>query len=199
MRSFQRLFTRLIAPAIIGLISLFSQASAITVGTVGSVDNYLGSCAGPSGDANEIACIESFAGPGTVTAIQKFSASPGGGELLMTLEAVTLNDLTPVSDTFALALPSDWQGGYFLLKTGNLTPGPGGPTILSYVFENLSSAAYAVFNLNDADFPFDIGQTGKISHITAIQVSAVPLPAAAWMFLTALGGIFGLKRIRKTV
>lgn len=197
MSLFGHQLARLFAASIIGILTLSSQASAITVATVGSVDNFRVSCLGtPASDANEIACIEGLpeVGVGTITAIKKFSASPSDGELLMTLEAVD-----GLANTYAMALPANWQGGYFLLKTGNLQPGQGGPTILSYVFENLSSAAYAVFNLNDTDFPVAIGETGKISHITAIQVSAVPLPAAAWMFLAALGGIFGLKRIRKTV
>lgn len=189
-------FFRLFAVIIIGFMTSTSNVWAIPVSTVGSVDNYIGFCNGiPASLANEITCIGTT-GAVTVTAAQKFAPSPSQGELQLTLLAVDGLD-----DTYAFLLPEAWRGSHFLLKTGNVNAGgQGGPQILSYIFENLSSTAYAVFNLNSSlndniSFPFEIGETGKISHLTAIQVSAVPLPAGIWMLLSVFGGMFVFKKL----
>jgi hypothetical protein len=99
-------------------------------------------------------------------------------------------DSTP--NTYALALPNGFTGSHFLLRTGNVTPGPGGATFITYLFQNLANTGYAVVDITNAGL---LRNVGNISHITSISVSAVPLPAAAWMFLCALGGIFGFKRV----
>ncbi len=184
--------TRLIGAAVVGIFIFTSSAMAITLDVVGSVDDFLGACNGlPSGDATEIACVEGFSGPGTVTALQKFTQSPSSGELPLVLEAVDGQ-----ANTYSLALPEAWQGAYFILKSGNLTPGPGGPTVYSYVFRNLSSLAYAVFNINDPGFPVSYdGNIGKLSHISVVQVLPTPLPAAVWMFMAAIGGLFGFRKV----
>ncbi|MEM7096904.1 MAG: VPLPA-CTERM sorting domain-containing protein [Pseudomonadota bacterium] len=39
--------------------------------------------------------------------------------------------------------------------------------------------------------------TGSFSWSGTYQVTAVPIPAAAWLFISAIGGMFGLKRYRR--
>lgn len=166
---------------------MFSTNSwAITVGVVGDTDVFTGlSCDGANPSAaNEIACFNTLG----VTVV--------AGETVSTLgsgfEQVTLADtVTDVANTYALALPSGFQGTHFLLRTGNVTPGPNGATFYLYLFQNLTNTGYAVVDITNAGL---LRNLGNISHITSISVSAVPLPAAVWMFMFALSGIFGLKR-----
>ena len=179
---------RFVAVSFISFCALSTAASAISISTVGSLDLFKTNCGTVNGDAAEIACIEGVSG-GTATVIQKFS-DDGGGDLPLTLLQV---DEDPTM--YALLLPEMWRGGYFLLKTGNISDTPGQPLNISYIFQNLVNKDYAVFKINDPLFPNLLDNVGKVSHITAIQVSPVPLPAAAWMFLCALGGIFGFKRV----
>lgn len=164
------------------VIALSNTAQAIPVATVGSVDTYLGFCDGSNpSDANELACFNSFGIFPTST------AKVQGLDLNLQLVDGTTN-------TYAQALPAGFTGDYFLLNTGNLTPGPGGPTFYTYVFQNLANVGYAVVTLDLEAFELAIRNAGNVSHFTAISVSAVPLPAAAWMLLSALGGIFGFRK-----
>ena len=43
----------------------------------------------------------------------------------------------------------------------------------------------------------DTSSLPGIFDVDAVQVSPVPLPAAAWLFLSALGAMFGIKRVAK--
>ena len=54
------------------------------------------------------------------------------------------------------------------------------------------------FPLGAGDYTFLIQETGdepSLYHLE-FEVSAVPLPAAAWLFISGLMGLFGLKRFR---
>ena len=170
-----------------------SRAAVLSMLDVGQIDNFLGHCnnAQPSA-AQEIQCFENYAGVGNVAAIQKF-VRPGeqqGDEIAWTSH--TVQDGNTIL-AYAYELPEQWRGAYFLLKVGSV----GG----SYIFENLSSLAYAVFTLDDPDYQGqapNIRNFDAVSHITAVQLIATPLPAAVWMFGAALGGLFGLRRFRRT-
>ena len=162
---------------------------------VGDVDEFVGWCSGtPSGDPYEISCLNDK-GAGLSLVLGDTAKAEG-------------DDLNPVlvdgtSNTYAQALPTGFTGEYFLLKTGNLTPGPGSPTIVFYIFKNLAEAAYAVVDLDGVSndefpdgYPYPFDNVGQISHFTGIKsvTLVTPLPAAAWMMISALGGMFGFKR-----
>lgn len=74
------------------------------------------------------------------------------------------------------------------------------------------STAEAAFN-NASSFVFSIAQAQLVSFAitdrnassfsdnsggVTLSVNAVPLPAAAWLFLSAIGGMAGFKRLRRT-
>ena len=57
------------------------------------------------------------------------------------------------------------------------------------------------FPLNAGDFDFLLSvlsganeATGSLDYLLTFEVSAVPLPAAAWLFVSALAGLFGFRR-----
>ena len=54
------------------------------------------------------------------------------------------------------------------------------------------------FPLGEGDYTFLIQDTGDETSLYHLEfeVSAVPLPAAAWLFISGLMGLFGLKRFR---
>ena len=54
------------------------------------------------------------------------------------------------------------------------------------------------FPLGEGDYTFLIQDTGAETsdYHLSFEVSAVPLPAAAWLFISGLMGLFGLKRFR---
>ena len=56
---------------------------------------------------------------------------------------------------------------------------------------------FAVFDPNQNRF-VSVGDTSATYTLTDISPSPVPLPAAAWLFLSAIGGLFGVKRFRQT-
>lgn len=180
------------------VFSSIGRAATIPVNiNVGDVDEFVGSCVGvPSGDQDEINCLNDK-GVGLSLVLGDTAKVEGG-------------DLSPVlvdgtESTYAQALPVGFTGEYFLLKTGNLTPEvKGPPTILFYIFRNLAEAAYAVVDLDGAPndefpdgYPFPFDNVGQISHFTGIRSATLvtPLPAAAWMMISALAGMFGFKRL----
>lgn len=210
MGIFGQRFNRLSVFAIIWVFIFTSSSMAIVapirLSATGGLDQYLGFCTtGPSTGA-EINCLEgeTFGIPQpaavpliTINGLQKFAvgAGPDDEELPLIFQNVTDDFDVVIPNTYAFMLPEAWRGSRFLFKTGNLTPGNGNNQ-RSYVFQNLSDFAYAVFNINDPQFPLSLnGDLGKISHLTAIQVSAVPLPAGIWMLLSVLGGMFGIKKL----
>ncbi len=174
---------------LVGVFSLSGAAKAATISpvVVGGLDIYIGWCNGvPSGDADEVLCINAEAGISITTSdIDKVE----GGDL-------DIHDVDGMPGVVAQLLPVGFRGDYFLLKTGNLTPGPGGSTQVFYIFMNNESDDYAVVDLNNVSFPYPFANSGQISHFTGIaSVAPVPLPAAAWMFMGAIGGMLGFRKI----
>lgn len=172
-----------------GLIAFGSGANAATISpaVVGGLDPFIGWCNGvPSGDADEVACINAEAGISiTVSDIDKVQGTD-----------LDVMDVDGQPGVIAQLLPAGFNGDYFLMKSGNLTPGPGGPTIVFYIFQNLANKDYAVVDLENELFPFAYDNVGQISHFTGIAGAVVtPLPAAAWMFISAFGGILGFRKI----
>lgn len=163
-----------------------ANAATISPAAVGGIDPFIGWCNGvPSGDQDEVNCINAEAGISiTISDIDKAE----GGDL-------DLMDVDGMPGVVAQLLPTGFNGDYFLMKSGNLTPGPGGPTIVFYIFQNLANADYAVVDLNNELFPFPYENVGQISHFTGIAGAVVtPLPGAVWMMITGLGGLFGFRK-----
>lgn len=171
---------------VVQLFVVGTQAAVLDRLTVGSDDTYLFLCPDlPPSDANEVAC---FGSAGVSTTVPQLVKS--GNNFV---------ELTDAAGVYALALPSGAQSSHFLVKTGNIG---GEDKQYSFIFTNNSETAYAVFNLTlfqallanilpDVD-GFD--GIGKISHVSSFT-SAVPLPAAVWMMITALGGMFGFRKL----
>ncbi|HPF45820.1 MAG: VPLPA-CTERM sorting domain-containing protein [Alphaproteobacteria bacterium] len=186
-----KLFKCGIAASLAFFFASFSSANAITVADVGLVDTYLGECTQglPAALANEVACLNTYgAGTDTSSAYQNINADN------------PFEELSDAPGIYAMDLNPAYKGGYFLLRTGNIG---GEHKQYSFVFQNNNEAGYAVINLTlfqailaEIDDTLDMSGIGKVSHITSIVgISAVPLPAAAWMMITALGGIFGFRNL----
>lgn len=162
-----------------------THAAVLNRATVGSDDSYLALCPDlPPSDPNEVACFGSAGVSITVPQLVK-----SGNEF---------TELTDDAGVFAMALPVGAQSSHFLIKTGNIG---GDPKQYSFIFTNNSETAYAVFNMTlfqallanilpETDFD----GIGKISHVSSFTL-ATPLPAAVWMMITALGGMFGFRKI----
>lgn len=88
-------------------------------------------------------------------------------------------------------------GDYFFIKIG-ANDKPGGQKVLDthFLFQNVDSLSWAVIDLVES-FGGDVAlkNIGKVSHIG--NVSAVPLPAAAWLFGSALFGFMMVSNRKK--
>jgi hypothetical protein len=131
-----------------------------------------------SGDAAEQKWIQSELGTG-YTMANKFGAQ----------DIWTVTDQS--ASTFATNLGLD-AGDYFYVKLGRQN----NAGFTHFLFENADSLSWAVLALTDS---FGVGVTlegiGKVSHIG--NVSAVPIPAAGWLFGTALISFMGMCRRRR--
>jgi len=81
----------------------------------------------------------------------------------------------------------------FLFHTGALSAQNGGPIAanLSIAFANLGHGSFlALFNDGPIDSDFD-------DMVVRVSVSAVPLPAAAWLLISAVLGLVSFSRIRR--
>jgi hypothetical protein len=155
------------------------QTQAATVATVGTLDSYLGSCTlENSGPTEELACFTS-AGVDGITEDMLVQVSTNSG---LAFEQVTDDG---VATTYAMIIP---ESTHFLIKTGNLD----GTAFNAFVYENNASLDWAYINLIIGDTGIEIVNIGKVSHITTV----VPIPAAAWLFGSALLGLVGVARRR---
>lgn len=196
-------------------VALFAApvyAGTISPGTVGSVDNFIGSCwvddptLSGNGLANEINCINREIGHET--------GIDGTFVKADALKIETLNFalvLDGENDTWAQKLTDEFgvssEGGWFSIKTGgNITCDESKSAFLLgecvqneqhyLIFENLDNLLYAVVDLGDLLMDYGIDVNNDILRFSHITV--VPLPAAAFLFGSALlGG--GLLRRRKMI
>lgn len=167
-----------------GLVGAGLVVASMSSGHAATVDMLLTSLAlGSSGDAVEIAAIETAAGltSGSLTLEDKDSS-------------VTFTSLSTGVFQIDLGLSTP---GYFLLKFGVGRPGPD----THYLFKNLADLTKIVFTDAQVDGLMaingnDVG--GKLSHYTTAGVSAVPLPATGLLLIGALGGLAAARRRRKT-
>lgn len=157
-------------------------------------------------DLNPSNTTDDFRGPGSPGLV--FSATFNSGSLSVTLTGMgTLDDRLFLSDEQTLdqlffsvrdsATSSLFRFGlldqvnFNLIADGfgNLT---GTPLDLTTLLLSSISRQVNFFQTVDAD-----GNPLGRADFRIDSISAVPLPAAAWLFITALGGLFGFKRLRR--
>ena len=167
----------LLASLLLTLLTFSVNTNALTVDAteVGVFDNLLASYDSPnSGLTTELLWIESIIGT-SVTSLDKIEYTTDADVFANIYEVIGDTDAegNEITDSFAIALTSETD--YFLIKT---TSKDGDDT---YLFENLDDFYYAYFTLSE----LGIQDVTAISHITTV----VPIPAAVWLFGTALLGL----------
>jgi hypothetical protein len=169
--------------ALIGLCSLFlaGQAQALTVGEVGDLDVYTGDYTylmTPT-EQDEVDWINTVLGTDYTTVIKTEIDTDGVFE-----EVIEDPD---IADTWAIAIaPAD----YFIIKIFDSGTDPN-----VFLFENNSETDYAyidltAFNEAIASLGVQLSDIESISHVA----SPVPVPAAVWLFGSALLGLVGVAR-----
>jgi hypothetical protein len=179
----------LVALAAVAVIAMQPvQASTINGGAtdVGGIDVVVSSTTlSRSGIATEEAWVRDFLGTSYIISSK--------------IEDISMNSWT-ATDTDPLVFATNLglnSGDYFIIKTGNNpTTGDNSTNDRHYLFKNEDSLSWAVISLKDS-FGVDVELTGisKVSHIS--NVSSVPLPAAAWLFGSALLGFVTLSNRKK--
>jgi hypothetical protein len=182
------------ALVVLGMLGLsgVASASAYTINggatDVGVLDVLTASATlADSGDATELAWIQGVL----------------GSSYTMTKFDVTDNDWTLADETtsvYATDLGLD-AGDYFFIKLGNRSGLPD----THFLFENMDMLAWAVIDLETSfdnfftgDIDVALKNIGKVSHIGNVGgTPAVPLPAAAWLFGSALLGFMGFSVRRR--
>ena len=170
----------------IGLFAPQASAAILSRADVGMDDLLLGGCDIPNASPEqETQCAKDI-----VVAVL------GGDPNLITIVTKDITpsfmELTDDAGVFAMLLAPQDVSSFFLVKTGETVAGCGLPLdgcgSNIFLFQNLAQFQYAVLNLGI----FGIENIGKVSHITTVM----PIPAAAWLFLSALGGLFVIRRRR---
>ena len=166
---------------------LFStHLSAATLDSYGGLDNLLYETnLSSSGDAVEESWIESVLGFDVNFGDKiNFDDSATGWNTVDGYDSYYAYDLSGSTDSL----------DYFLVKTG--TGSDDGNT--HFLFENLDSLAWAVIDLAAMGFDTTKIDITKVSHVSSIgDPSEVPLPAAAWLFLSGLAGLSYFSRKKK--
>jgi len=150
---------------------------------------------GNSSDAGEIAFIKEVTGEDLTGAYTQ--VVPGS--------SVSINTGTGLS---TLNLASDFDGGYFMLKFG------GNTNDSHWIFKN-NNSLNALIWLSEISFKANSGENGGsilgLSHyattscvgedcgLTPGDGTEVPIPAAIWLFGSALFGLMGVSRKQKTM
>ncbi|MEM7098681.1 MAG: VPLPA-CTERM sorting domain-containing protein [Pseudomonadota bacterium] len=147
---------------------------------------------------------DSFESTNTANAGLLFTATFNSGSYSGSVDgsaggSLTIRDDTTI-DLFAFTVGQPNGGALQILQTNNFAPlnlvAPGPGSLMDDPTFNLANLL-----LSSTDFEvnifraFDPGATGDI-RFALTSISAVPLPAAAWLFISALGGLFGIRKLK---
>ena len=177
------------------------NAGSATVATLNlnqngsNVDFRLTNSVGNLGAANAGTFISdlgfSYSGSGVLTPTS-FTGFGGSGQ------SISAGD-------FSVNPSGNFQGGYnFALELGFPTTNKNSG---AQRFLNGEYVSWTISNVVLEDFLNPVSGTGGLAlaavHIQSLAsgnsttyISAVPIPAAAWLFLSALGGLVGVKKLR---
>ncbi len=191
VKSIERTLKALVIIAVISVGAVQSASAAslsLFDGTsVGSVDAiYASAKLKNSGEKTELAWVQSF----FVDEIA-FDGKLSAGDMswLDVYEGGSKS-----TDVFAMGIDDSVE--FYLVKTGNGSSLAGSPT--HFLFDNAESSSWAVINLALMGFNTSKVSISKISHVTNFaSVAVVPVPAAFWLFGSALFGSLVMFRRRR--
>jgi hypothetical protein len=209
-RGFQEMKMKFLGPILAGLMLIGGTAQAAVLNVTGGTSTTIGAAStsgfdlGGTTGLNAASAITLF-NSGTLGSFG-LSVLPGANVTFEYLgkEAGFVNTFTAGANTFktdgTTALNSTFSGnfasgplGFAFTSSGGGSAANGGP-----ISANLAYAV-AALSANSVIVLFDDGGAGTDFDDMAVKVSvsAVPLPAAAWLLISAVLGLVSFSRIRR--
>lgn len=115
---------------------------------------------------------------------------------LIWIEAAKSDDLISRGLTASGETSGTWSYAHELITDFVIVLKGGNVGFASYFFTARTDAERGTFEIN---FENNGGQIPDLSHMTLYTVSAIPLPAALWLFTPALLGFMGFRRKAKKI
>ena len=194
-------------------ISTAFQAGDFNMGTMANVDNGMGGMAGTGGGFVAQFDISSAGLEFSDSVVPDNGNAPGAmgadvdncGAMGCTL---AVGDGANGAAAMGTNPPEDGTDDTISTPTAlALNENDGSGAQLFFAPENITEAM-APFEAGDLDFPLNSGDfdfllsvlsgandaTGSLDYLLTFEVSQVPIPAAAWLFVSALAGLFGFRR-----
>ena len=199
--------SKILGLVVAGLMFAAAPASAMVLSVVGGADSTVAANFNPVGFPGGVSTgdpIKVFntsfsgglqlSGPGSaVLKYQYFGAEAGflnffsaGGVFSSQTSAINDTILTPTAAGFVPFSFVTSGSGDSATNNGLFSPG------LSIAFANLGNNSFLIM-FNDAGPDLD-----RDDLVVKVSVSQVPLPAAVWLLLSAVVGLFAFSRVRRT-